>query len=130
MYNAIIKKNEVAIKNKQYIIQNGSEKIYNDVFIQKEKEKLELEAQEEVEYSTTTDTEQQETEVNEEENLEQEQSHQFDYTYILKQEYDKGFHEGKKSALMQLENEYKKRITSTINQFSNLIDNIKQEFDE
>lgn len=130
MYNVIIKKNEVAIKNKQYIIQNGSEKIYNDVFIQKEKEKLELEAQEEVEYSTSTDTEQQETEVNEEENLEQEQSHQFDYTYILKQEYDKGFHEGKKSALMQLENEYKKRITSTINQFSNLIDNIKQEFDE
>jgi len=129
MYNAIIKKNAVTVTNKQYIIQNGSEKIYNDVFIQQEKERLELEAKEEIEYATESENEQQEN-ITEEENIEQEQTPQIDYTYILKQEYDKGFHEGKKSALMQLENEYKKRITSTINQFSNLIDNIKQEFDE
>ncbi|HEY9187076.1 MAG TPA: FliH/SctL family protein [Ignavibacteria bacterium] len=129
MYNAIIKKNAVTVTNKQYIIQNGSEKIYNDVFIQQEKERLELEAKEEIEYATESENEQQEN-ITEEENIEQEQTPQIDYTYILKQEYDKGFHEGRKSALMQLETEYKKRITPTINQLTNLIDSIKQEFDE
>jgi flagellar assembly protein FliH len=55
---------------------------------------------------------------------------EIDYSGIIKQEYDKGFESGKKSAVKLMENEFKKKISKGIHDLTTLLDSIKEEFEE
>lgn len=126
---SIIKKQLVSIVDKQYTVHSGADKIFTDIFIQKEKERIENESIEENQEQNEFEEEITD-EIEKQSNIVEEEIPTIDYSSILKQEYDKGFQDGKKSAVSLLESEYKKRISSTLSEFTNLIQSIKEEFEE
>ncbi len=53
-----------------------------------------------------------------------------DYSGIIKQEYDKGFEDGQKSAMKRMESEYKKKLLKNSAHLENLLEAISSEFEE
>ena len=55
---------------------------------------------------------------------------EYDFTSLVKIEYDKGFEAGKKSAMKMMENEFKKKLFSGVKGIFALTENIKKEFSD
>ncbi len=149
---SIIKKKKVFYLNDQYKIAGGAAKILSEFLLDKEREKAELERENLINLSENEETsdaliiehtegmdpleitaERPETGTTANEKKFEEGNYprlEIEYSGILKQEYDKGFADGKKSAVKMLENEYKKKIIKSINDFENLMIALNNEFEE
>jgi flagellar assembly protein FliH len=154
---SIIKKKKVFYLNDQFLVHSGAGKIVSDFTLEKEKVRL---SEEKALQALSGNTIDQFAEIEEEiipqrrtiagesgavspeaiinstvketvEYAEKDLSRiEIDYSGIIKQEYDKGIEAGKKSAVKFLENEFKKKLSVGIHEMSNLVDGIKNEFEE
>ena len=55
---------------------------------------------------------------------------EYDFSNLIKVEYDKGFEAGKKSAMKIMENEFRKKLFSGVKSIFTLTENIKKEFSD
>jgi flagellar assembly protein FliH len=55
---------------------------------------------------------------------------EYDFSSLVKTEYDKGFEAGKKSAIKIMENEFKKKLFSGVKGLFTLTENIRKEFND
>jgi flagellar biosynthesis/type III secretory pathway protein FliH len=154
---SIIKKKKVFYLNDQYLVHSGAGKIVSDFTFEKEKERL---SEERALQALSGNDVDQYAEIEEEIipqrrtiagesglissdaaiNPPSKETTEFavkeiprieiDYSGVIKQEYDKGVEAGKKSAVKFLENEFKKKLSVGTHEISNLMDGIKNEFEE
>ena len=155
---SIIKKKKVSYLNDQYLVHSGAGKIVSDFFLDKEKKRIiEEKAFKALSGNSAAPYDELETEipafsesvvegysglsggaVNANHVIQQTKETgerdfskiEIDYSGIIKQEYDKGFESGKKSAVKVLENEFKKKTSVGIHELANLMSGIKNEFEE
>jgi len=154
---SIIKKKKVSYLNDQFHVHSGAGKIISDFLMDRERARMEEEKalqalsggsvsqfeeeidadqnlfeQESVEETLQSSEPDQASEIVKEKRSPQETAPriEIDYSGMFKQEYDKGFEAGKRSAIKILENEFKKKLSSGVREMSNLIEAIKNEFDE